>query len=222
VRAAHPDPRAVPGDGLLHPVALGGLLLLLLNDHVLKAAWPGIVTGKLSDCAGLVLAPLVVQASWEVGRWTLGRSWGPSRRVAVVAAAIVGIGFAAAKTVSLAADFYRAGLGILQWPIAALASVAASGTLPDLRPVAFVRDPTDLVALPALLLPIAIGWRRGRAGAGDRRWHERETGRPDQDDDRDEDREHAERRVEGEKAALRLEQDEDRPGRHDQRDGRVS
>ncbi|WP_156325293.1 hypothetical protein [Nonomuraea sp. SBT364] len=32
-------------------------LVLLLNDHLLKHAWPGPVTGKLSDVAGLVVAP---------------------------------------------------------------------------------------------------------------------------------------------------------------------
>src|SRR5690349_13071723 len=40
-----------------HPGTLLALALLLLNDHVLKAAYPGWWTGKLSDAAGLVLAP---------------------------------------------------------------------------------------------------------------------------------------------------------------------
>ena len=35
-------------------------MLLALNDHVLKQAWPGWVTGKLSDVAGLVVAPAVL------------------------------------------------------------------------------------------------------------------------------------------------------------------
>ncbi|MGN9786373.1 hypothetical protein ACTMTF_33450 [Nonomuraea sp. ZG12] len=36
------------------------LFVLLLNDHLLKEAWPGLVTGKVSDVAGLVVAsPLV-------------------------------------------------------------------------------------------------------------------------------------------------------------------
>jgi hypothetical protein len=33
------------------------LVVLVLNDHVLKTAYPGWITGKLSDVAGLVLAP---------------------------------------------------------------------------------------------------------------------------------------------------------------------
>ncbi|MFI7454687.1 hypothetical protein ACIBQX_44940 [Nonomuraea sp. NPDC049714] len=36
------------------------LFVLLLNDHLLKEAWPGLVTGKVSDVAGLVVAPPLV------------------------------------------------------------------------------------------------------------------------------------------------------------------
>ena len=44
-----------PGALLVSPVFFGSIALLLLNDHVLKAAWPGLVTGKLSDVAGVVI-----------------------------------------------------------------------------------------------------------------------------------------------------------------------
>jgi len=37
------------------PGFIAALLLLLVNDHVLKAAFPGVVTGKLSDVSGLFL-----------------------------------------------------------------------------------------------------------------------------------------------------------------------
>jgi hypothetical protein len=40
-----------------HPVTLLSLVLLLVNDHLLKDAYPGLATGKLSDLAGLVVAP---------------------------------------------------------------------------------------------------------------------------------------------------------------------
>ena len=33
-------PGAFAGSALLHPVVLGAVALLLLNDHVLKARWP--------------------------------------------------------------------------------------------------------------------------------------------------------------------------------------
>ena len=45
---------------LASPVAVVSLVLLVLNDHLLKQAWPGAVTGKLSDVAGLVVAPLLL------------------------------------------------------------------------------------------------------------------------------------------------------------------
>jgi hypothetical protein len=38
---------------LISPAFVLGLALLLVNDFVLKEAWPGFVTGKLSDFAGL-------------------------------------------------------------------------------------------------------------------------------------------------------------------------
>lgn len=40
---------------LTRPWFFAALGVLLLNDHVLKSAWPGWVTGKLSDFAGLVI-----------------------------------------------------------------------------------------------------------------------------------------------------------------------
>jgi len=42
---------------LSHPVSLAGLALLLLNDHVFKQLWHGLVTGKLSDIAGRMMFP---------------------------------------------------------------------------------------------------------------------------------------------------------------------
>ncbi|GLX02227.1 hypothetical protein [Microtetraspora sp. NBRC 16547] len=42
---------------LAHPTTTLAVAVLLLNDHLLKELWPGPVTGKLSDFAGLVAAP---------------------------------------------------------------------------------------------------------------------------------------------------------------------
>lgn len=49
---------------LWHPLPLAAAAVLLLNDHVLKAAgWPSAaVTGKLSDLAGLFLFPILATA----------------------------------------------------------------------------------------------------------------------------------------------------------------
>ncbi|MEV0625885.1 hypothetical protein [Nonomuraea wenchangensis] len=38
-------------------MTVAGVIVLLVNDHLLKQAWPGFVTGKLSDVAGLLVAP---------------------------------------------------------------------------------------------------------------------------------------------------------------------
>ncbi|GLW96464.1 hypothetical protein [Microtetraspora sp. NBRC 16547] len=40
-----------------HPLTVIATVLLLLNDHLFKSLWPGLVTGKLSDVAGLIVAP---------------------------------------------------------------------------------------------------------------------------------------------------------------------
>jgi hypothetical protein len=63
---------AVRGRGtaelLASPVLAGSILVLLVNDHVLKAAWPGLVTGKLSDVAGVaMIAILAIAACRRVG-----------------------------------------------------------------------------------------------------------------------------------------------------------
>ena len=80
--AAAPRPReSFPGSALLHPLVLGAVALLLLNDHVFKARWPSWWTGKLSDVAGLVMFPLVLQALWEQARAWGGRGFRPSRGV---------------------------------------------------------------------------------------------------------------------------------------------
>ncbi len=62
--------------------------LLVLNDHVLKSRWPGPVTGKLSDVAGVTMIAIVLAAL--------------SRRVDV-AIAVTALAFGLLKTVPAAA-----------------------------------------------------------------------------------------------------------------------
>ena len=45
---------------LSHPLVIAALLLLLLNDFLLKAIYPGALTGKLSDFAGVLLLATVI------------------------------------------------------------------------------------------------------------------------------------------------------------------
>jgi hypothetical protein len=76
--------RGIPSAWLGHPVTVLALLVLVVNDHVLKAAYPGRLTGKLSDAAGLVLAPPLLAAVLRLrGRW--------------VALVLIGAGFVLVK-----------------------------------------------------------------------------------------------------------------------------
>lgn len=142
---------ARPGDALLHPVPLVAIGVLLLNDHVLKAASPGFVTGKLSDVAGLVFFPLFLVSVFEVIEARFVTAWRP-RFVAIDAAVIAtAVVFALVQIWEPATWAYRYGLGLLQWPFAALAGGA-------FHPVVVMADPTDLVTVPA----VAVAWWLGR------------------------------------------------------------
>jgi hypothetical protein len=119
-------PPLVPQRVLLHPLWLSSLLLLVLNDHVLKGAGllPTVVTGKLSDFAGLLVAPALFAALVGVRS---SRGWWLTH-------AAVGVVFSAIQ---------------VSPEIAALWSqaMAAFGV-----PWVIVCDPSDLIALPMLLL----------------------------------------------------------------------
>lgn len=43
-----------------HPVTIAAVAVMLLNDHLFKAWWPGWWTGKLSDAAWVTFAPLFI------------------------------------------------------------------------------------------------------------------------------------------------------------------
>jgi hypothetical protein len=154
-----------PGHGLLHPVPLAAIGLLLLNDHVLKARWPGWVTGKLSDAAGLVFFPLLLDAllawlaAWLAPERRLAAWLAPERRLAgsVIATALV---FAAVKTWAPATAAYEIGLGLLQWPFGVAGALLRGEAPGGPRWVTLVRDPTDLVALPFAATALLLGRRR--------------------------------------------------------------
>ena len=42
-----------------------GLLVLIVNDHILKYSFPGFLTGKLSDISGLFIFPIFFAAFWN-------------------------------------------------------------------------------------------------------------------------------------------------------------
>jgi hypothetical protein len=147
----------------LHPVALAALVLLVLNDHWGKAAFPGFLTGKLSDVAGLAFFPLFLQGLLEVWRARGGRAWAPSSRVLWGAALATALVFSAVKLWTPATSLYTHGLGLLQWPLRVLLALVEGHRVPTVPlPVLCVQDATDLLALPAVLLGVAAGLRRTR------------------------------------------------------------
>lgn len=128
---------------------VGALALLALNDHVLKTASPGWVTGKVSDFAGLAVAPALLVAVAEIAtRRRLSDGW------LLGALFVTGAVFSATKVWVPAGDAYEVVFGLARWPLDS--AVAALGgyrpTAP--APVVLTRDPTDLLALPAL----AVAW----------------------------------------------------------------
>ena len=79
---------------VLHPLWLASLALLVLNDHVLKGAGllPGVITGKLSDVTGMLVAPVVLACLLRVR----------SRRGLALAHVAVGVGFAVMEVTDFA------------------------------------------------------------------------------------------------------------------------
>jgi hypothetical protein len=140
---------ALPVGEAMHPVTLAAIALLAANDWIAKPlVLPGsgasLVTGKISDLAGLAFAPVVLSAAIGLALHAaarLGARVDPSlsgRRLALCLVA-TGAGFAAVK---------------LSPPLAA----RVAGWLSHLgRPARFHDDPTDLLALPALLAARWIG-----------------------------------------------------------------
>lgn len=122
-----PTGRAVLVAWVAHPVTLLGTGLLLANDHLLKTLWPGPVTGKLSDVAGLVVLPPVLALLVSVLAPRLGATTD-----ATVATAVGGTAFALVKATPTGAYVASAGWSLLTGPSVILA------------------DPTDLLTLPAL------------------------------------------------------------------------
>ena len=123
-----------------HPIWWGALALMLVNDNLLKGRGvvPGWLTGKLSDFAFLVVAPVVCAA-------LLPRRL-PGRRtfaLAAVAGLFVAADLSRAASDAVVALAGRLGLTWRLWP-----------------------DPTDLLALAVLPVTIRL-LRRPPAPAGD-------------------------------------------------------
>ena len=142
------------GELVLHPVALVGLAVLLVNDHLLKSAVPGWWTGKLSDLAGLAFFPFLLVALVDV----LRRRGRPGTRTAVVAACATAAVFTAIKTSGVAREAWTGAVGLLRYPVDAVTSGAD-------RPVTVVvaADVSDVLAVVACALVVVVVHRHARA-----------------------------------------------------------
>jgi hypothetical protein len=152
----------VPADGLLHPMALCAIGFLLLNDHVLKAVAPSPITGKLSDIAGLAFFPLVLVGIWEVAAAVRGRWIRPGWISLTVSIAVTAVVFTLVKTTSEGSFAFGWTIGGMQWPVVSAVSILVGQQAPPLVASVVVTDPTDLVALPALVVSALVGSRRLR------------------------------------------------------------
>jgi hypothetical protein len=136
-----------------HPLPLVALVILVVNDHWLKGAsvLPTELTGKLSDFAGLLYFPLFLTAAlrWAsnmIGTLLPGLRRRLERRLRLtpskllLSCLLTGAGFTALKLCRDFAALY----------IDALASIGQRATVTP--------DPTDLFALPSLLLAYWIGY----------------------------------------------------------------
>jgi len=143
----------MPATEFVHPLPLGALALLAINDHLLKGSGllPGWLTGKLSDLAGLFFFPLLLTAicdvvlfGWNViARRTLFDA--SLRRWKLAAAAsLTGALFVAIKLSPAVADRY-------------LWLVDHIDLIDLLRPGRIAQDPTDLIALPVLAVAVWFG-----------------------------------------------------------------
>jgi hypothetical protein len=124
---------------------LAAVVVLAVNDHVLKSRFPGLVTGKLSDLAGCFLLPLFLSALLAYAtRW-------PLRVRLALGAGATALLFGAVKTSAAAAALVAR----------ALSSAGAAAGIP--RSV-IVPDPGDLAALPLVALAVLYGLRAGSDG----------------------------------------------------------
>lgn len=125
---------------LAHPLSLAAIGLLMLNDHLLRWMWPSWWTGKVGDFAWLLFAPFMLAAglAWVLPlkdpareRWSIGLAVGG-----------VGVVFVMFKLIG---GFVEMATRIFTYAFH--------------TPVLITRDPSDLVALPSLLLAYFL-WTR--------------------------------------------------------------
>jgi hypothetical protein len=142
---------------LWHPLCLVCLVVLGFNDRYWKYAYPSWLTGKLSDVCGLVVFPLMLWSCAELA-WPGKR---PPRWLLDGILAATGLTFSCIKLSHSAGAYYAE---IASSLLSSLHQFAANLGAPGLftSRAQHTVDPSDLLALPALLLARKIA--QGHAG----------------------------------------------------------
>ena len=140
-RAASVGFRQRAASALMHPVTLGALGVLLINDLLFKALWPGAwIPGKLSDLAWMIFAPPVLAFLLSF----LARRNAAAQRAAFLAAYVgLPLLYAAFNTFAPVHDVVLRVLGVF----------GGDGPRSPL-------DPTDSLVIPFAMTAALWVWRR--------------------------------------------------------------
>ncbi len=136
----------VPGACLLRPAPLFAAAIIVVNLVYLKARHPGWWSGKLSDFAICFFLPVVLVALYEWSALALGRRRPAGKWVLLGACAVTAVYFSALQLV----------------PFVAMLHVDVLGRLVRGRQFAVTQDPSDLLALPFIVLSYL--WLRREGG----------------------------------------------------------
>jgi len=127
---------------LSKPSVIASVLVLILNDHVLKVYFPSFLSGKLSDFAGLYFFPFLLAPALSL---ILPRQFQDTRKVGLAAIGITGLAFTGIKTVP----------GLNAWAEGLIQTWSGAAVV--------VQDPTDITALVSLPLSWTV-WKQNKSG----------------------------------------------------------
>lgn len=151
----------------MHPLALLSLLVLIINDHLLKETYSNSFTGKISDFAGLVFFPLLLIALIEILYPLFNHSITQISGYTITRILlVVAIGYISIKSVQPFADLYSTILGVVELSAKALPKFVLGQPMGHFVPRRIIADPSDLIALPMLFVAWIIAGRVRSAQVG--------------------------------------------------------